>query len=143
MQEINPASEAEAAISLLFATVMGGGRSLNQSQIEQLSRMLVLSSRFRNEPLNELSANALSQHAVHGSKAMIEQSAPAVSPEFRETLFAMCCELVTADGAVDEAESELLALAALSLGLTVETMKMMLTTYLIRNRWNVRILDEN
>jgi hypothetical protein len=29
----------------------------------------------------------------------------------------------------------------LYMGLSMDTMKMMLTTYLIRNRWNVQIID--
>jgi hypothetical protein len=49
---------------------------------------------------------------------------------------------MTADGKVDETESEVLALTALYLGLSVENMKMMLTTYLVRNRWNVQIIEQ-
>ena len=54
----------------------------------------------------------------------------------------MACEIVTADGSVNEQESEILAMTALYLGLSVEVMKMMLTTYLIRNRWNVQIVEK-
>jgi uncharacterized tellurite resistance protein B-like protein len=142
MQEISITSEEEAAVAILFACVLANGQSMNQSQIEQLSRMLVLSAKFKNASLNDLTIKALSLQAEQGSKAIIEQSAPLISAEFKETLFAMCCEIMTADGTVDEAESEILAMVALFLGLTVENMKMMLTTYLIRNRWNVRIVEQ-
>ena len=73
---------------------------------------------------------------------IIEQSAPLISENFRETLFAMTCEIMTADGTVNDQESELLAMIALYIGLSKEMMKMMLTTYLIRNRWNVQIVDK-
>jgi uncharacterized tellurite resistance protein B-like protein len=142
MQEISISSEEEAAVAILFACVLANGQSMNQSQIEQLSRMLVLSAKFKNASLNDLTIKALSLQAEQGSKAIIEHSAPLISAEFKETLFAMCCEIMTADGTVDEAESEILAMVALFLGLTVENMKMMLTTYLIRNRWNVRIVEQ-
>jgi hypothetical protein len=49
---------------------------------------------------------------------------------------------MTPDGKIDDNESEILAMVALYLGLSIETMKMMLTTYLIRNRWNVQIIEQ-
>ena len=135
-------NEQEAAIAILFACVMSDNTALNEPKIEQLSRMLVLSSKFESSSLNELTVKALGLRSEHGSKIIIEKSAPHISDNFRETLFAMACELVTADGAINEQESEILAMTALYLGLSIETMKMMLTTYLIRNRWNVQIVDK-
>jgi len=115
---------------------------MGESEIEHLSRMLVLSSKFKGGSLNEMTMKALSLQAQHGSKMLIEKSAPLISDNFRETLFSMACEIVTADGSVNDQESEVLAMTALYLGLSVEVMKMMLTTYLIRNRWNVQIVDK-
>lgn len=136
------ASEQEAAVAILFACVLVKSHGLTQSRIEQLSRMLVLSSRFRDTSLNDLTVKALSLNSEEGSKAIIEKYAPIVSDDFKETLFAMCCELLTDNGKVDDDESEILAMTALYLGLTVENMRMMLTTYLIRNRWNVEIIEQ-
>ena len=142
MQEIPITNEQEAAVAILFASVMANNKSMTQSQIEQLSRMLVLSSKFRSSSLNDLTVKALSLQAAHGSKALIEQSAPHITEDFKETLFAMCCEIMTAAGRIDDEESEILAMVALYLGLSIENMKMMLTTYLIRNRWNVQIIEQ-
>lgn len=142
MQDLPITNEQEAAVAILFASVMANNKTMNQSQIEQLSRMLVLSSKFKSSSLNDLTVKALSLQASQGSKALIEHCAPLVSDDFKETLFAMCCEIITADGRIDENESEILAMVALYLGLSVETMKMMLTTYLIRNRWNVQIIEQ-
>jgi lysophospholipid acyltransferase (LPLAT)-like uncharacterized protein len=135
-------NEQEAAVAILFSCVLHNNQSLTQSQIEHLSRMLVLSSRFKSVELNDLTVKALSLQSIHGSKAVIEQSAPLITDEFKETLFAMTCEIITANGKVSEGESEILAMAALYLGITMEVMKMMLTTYLVRNRWNVQIIDQ-
>ena len=135
-------NEQEAAVAILFASVLYENRTLKESEIEQLSRMLVLSSKFKGSSLNDLTKKALSLQAVHGSKLIIEQSAPLISDNFRETLFAMACEIMTADGKIDDQESEHLAMIALYMGLSMETMKMMLTTYLIRNRWNVQIVEQ-
>lgn len=142
MQNIPITNEQEAAVAILFASVMAGSKPMNQSQIEQLSRMLVLSSKFKSSSLNDLTVKALSLQAEHGSKVLIEHCAPLILDDFKETLFAMCCELMTGDGKIDENESEILAMVALYLGLSVDNMKMMLTTYLIRNRWNVQIIEQ-
>jgi len=135
-------NEQEAAVAILFASVLYQDKILKESEIEHLSRMLVLSSKFKGSSLNDLTKKALSLQAIHGSKTIIEQSAPLISENFRETLFAMTCEIMTNDGTVNDQESELLAMIALYMGLSMETMKIMLTTYLIRNRWNVQIVDK-
>ena len=142
MQDIPITNEQEAAVSILFAAVMANNKTMTQAQIEQLSRMLVLSSKLKSSSLNDLTVKALSLQATHGSKPLIEHCAPFISEEFKETLFAMCCEIITADGRIDENESEILAMVALYLGMSIENMKMMLTTYLIRNRWNVQIIEQ-
>jgi uncharacterized tellurite resistance protein B-like protein len=135
-------TEQEAAVALLFASVMHRSKSLTQPQIEHLSRMLVLSSKFKGADLNDLTRKALPLMAQHDSKYIIEHTAPLISEDFRETLFAMACEIMTTEGRINEEESEILAMIALYLGMSVERMKMMLTTYLIRNRWNVQIVEE-
>lgn len=142
MQDIPITNEQEAAVTILFASVMANNKPMNQSQIEQLSRMLVLSSKFKSSSLNDLTIKALSLQATHGSRVLIEHCAPFITEDFKETLFAMCCELITADGKIDENESEILAMVALYLGMSIENMKMTLTTYLIRNRWNVQIIEQ-
>jgi uncharacterized tellurite resistance protein B-like protein len=141
MQPLPIETEQEAAVAILFAGVMFNNQQLTQSQIEHLSRMLVLSSRFQGHELNDLTRKALSLLAEQGSKKIIEQAAPLVADDFKETLFAMACEILTADGKVDENESEVVAMIALYLGLSMEVMKMILTTFLIRNRWNVKIIE--
>ena len=142
MQDVPITNEQEGAVAILFATVMDNSKPMSQSQIEQLSRMLVLSSKFSTSSLNDLTVKALSLQATHGSKVLIEHCAPLITDDFKETLFAMCCEIMTADGRIDDNESEILAMVALYLGLSIDNMKMMLTTYLIRNRWNVQIIEQ-
>jgi uncharacterized tellurite resistance protein B-like protein len=142
MQEIPLSTEQEAAVTILFACVLSEDRTLSESQVEQLSRMLVLSSKFKGNSLNDLTAKAISLQATFAANDLIEFCGPLISEDFRETLFAMCCELLTASGSVNEKESKVLAMIALYLGLSIETMRMMLTTYLIRNRWNVQVIEQ-
>src|SRR3954464_15980156 len=123
MQDLPITNEQEASVAILFACALGSGKNMSQTQIDLLSRMLVLSSKFKGCPLNDLTIKALSLQAEHGSRILIEQSARLVSGPFRETLFAMCCEVMTPEGQVNEDESEILAMAALYLGLSIENMK--------------------
>jgi hypothetical protein len=141
MAEHTLQTEQEAATALLFACALHDSTHVPQSRIEHLSRMMVLCTRFRGFDLNDLSAKALALFSQEGAKGVIEKAAPMISEDFRETLFAMSCELITDNGKVNEVESELLGGIALFLGMTMENMRMILTTYLIRNRFSIQIVD--
>jgi len=54
----------------------------------------------------------------------------------------MICEVVTNNGSVDEKDSEVLGMVALHLNIPVERMRIILTAFLIRNKWNVQIIEE-
>jgi uncharacterized tellurite resistance protein B-like protein len=135
-------TEQEAAVAMLFSCVMYKHKNLTQSQIDQLSRIVVLCSKFKGTDLNDLTIKAISLQAKQDSKTIIEQSAPLISEEFRETLFAMICEVMTNKGSLDESESEVLGMVALYLTIPVERMRIILTAFLIRNKWNVQIIEE-
>ncbi|RYY66352.1 MAG: hypothetical protein EOO12_04490 [Chitinophagaceae bacterium] len=134
-------NEQEASVAILFSCLFSQQAQPGEAQIEQLSRMLVLCARFRGHNLSDMSAKALTLFTQDGAKTLIERAAPLVDPEFRETLFCMICELMTQDGQLPESSSELLGLCALSLGISVELMRGILTTYLLRNRFNVTIIE--
>jgi hypothetical protein len=141
MNTPNLQTEQEAAVAILFTCLFQQDPQPGEARIEQLSRMLVLCSRFRGHNLSELSAKALQVYTHDGARTVIEQAAPLIEPEFRETLFAMICELMTDAGQLPEASSELLGACALYLAISVELMRSMLTTYLIRHRYNVQIIE--
>ena len=86
MQDVPITNEQEGAVAILFASVMANSKPMSQSQIEQLSRMLVLSSKFSTSSLNDLTVKALSLQATHGSKVLIEHCAPLITDDFKETL---------------------------------------------------------
>ena len=135
-------TEQEAAVALLFACTMYKHKNLTQSQIDQLSRTIVLCSKFKSTDLNALTVKAISLQAQHDSKTIIEESAALIAEDFRETLFAMVCEMITGKGSLDEKESEVLGLAALVLQIPMERMRTLVTAFLIRNKWNVEIIEE-
>lgn len=131
-------SEQEASVAIFFGCLQHSGRPVQNHHIEHLSRMLLLSQKFAHHPLQPMAEKALHLLKAFGSRTVIEHSAPLVSESFRETLFAMVCELMTGDGELTESESEIVGLTALYLGISIDLMRVMLTTFIMRNRWNVR-----
>ena len=107
------------------------------AQFRHLSRMLSHSAKFQGHTLEGLAHKAMPLLATYGNKKVIAYSAPFISEAFRETLFAMICELLTTDGELSAAESEIVGIVALSLGISIELMRVMIATFLMRNRWNV------
>jgi len=140
MNNPNLETEQEAAVALLFASLFHQDPQPGEARIENLSRMLVLCSRFRGHDMTELSGKALRRYTEQGARAVVEEAAPRIEPDFRETLFAMICELMTDTGRLPEESSEHLGLCALHLGISVELMRSMLTTYLIRHRFPVLVV---
>jgi len=134
-------NEQEAAVAILFSSAMQNGSTISEQQIEHLSRAVVLCSKFRGNELNELTRKAISLQATYESKEIIERCAVLISDEFRETLFAMVSEVILLDGQIDDEKTKTFAMLALYLHISMERMKMILATYLIRNKWNVQIVD--
>lgn len=132
-------NEQEAAAAILFACVMQPHNKISEQEIEQLSRAIVLSAKFRNCNVNELTIAAISLQAKHSVDEVIESCTPAISNDFKETLFAMVSELLLLDGAVNDEKTKVLAKLALHLQMSMERMKMILATYLIRNKWNITV----
>jgi len=130
-------TEQEAAVAILFGCLQASGKPVSNRHVEHLSRMLLLSQKFAHHNLQPLAEKALPLLKAFGSRTVIEHSAPLITESFKETLFAMVCELMTGDGDLNEAESEIVGLTALYLGVSIELMRIMLTTFIMRNRWNV------
>lgn len=130
-------NEQEASVAIILSCMIGQqNQAVIDAQFRHLARMLLLSAKFQGHSLDVLAGKAMPLLAAYGSRNVIEYSAPFISDAFRETLFAMICELLTTDGELSEAESEVVGLVALSLGISIELMRVMLATFLVRNRWN-------
>jgi uncharacterized tellurite resistance protein B-like protein len=129
-------SEAAAGAAILFSCILHDEKGPADEQWSQLSRAMRLCSRFQENDLQAISQQAFSLQETHSIESIIEQATPLITAEFRETLFAMVCEVLLLDGSINERRTALLARIALELEISVEQMKMMLTACLIRNRWN-------
>jgi len=134
-------NEQEAAVTILFSAAIQQSGNISEQQIEHLSRAVVLCSRFRGSNLNEMTKKAISLQSSHEPADVIEYCSTFISEEFRETLFAMVSEVVLLDGQINDKKTKIFALLALHLKITMDRMKMILATYLIRNKWNVEVMD--
>jgi uncharacterized tellurite resistance protein B-like protein len=134
-------NEQEAAAAILFASAMQEGGQISEQQVEHLSRAVVLCSKFRGSELNELTRKAISIQSRTDLNELLDTCAPLITEEFRETLFAMVSEVVLLDGQINDDKTRVFAMLALYLNISMERMKMILATYLIRNKWNVQIVD--
>ena len=130
-------SEQEAAVAILFSCVLHDHLEERQNKVEHISRMLMLSSKFEGHSLQELAGKAIPLVNTSGHELVIAHCAPYITESFRETLFAMVCELLTGDGRLSFKESEQVGLAALYLGISIEMMQVMINIFLIRNRYNL------
>ena len=129
-------------MAILFSAAMHPHNHISEQQIEHLSRAIVLCSRFRGFELNELTRKAIALQAEFDQKDLIEQAAKYIEEDFRETLLAIVSEVVLLDGHIDDDRSQLFAMLALFLDIPLERMKMILATYLIRNKWNIQVVDQ-
>ena len=139
--ELSVDNEQQAAVNILFSCVMQPSGTISDQQIEQLSKAVVLCSKFRGTDLNEMTRQAILLQSQHKSDEIIEHCARLVSEPFRETLFAMVSEVMLQDGEINDDKTKTFALLALHLQITMERMKMILATYLIRNKWNIQVMD--
>lgn len=131
-------NEQEAAVAIILSCMTGQqDQNIIDAQFRHLSRMVSLSLKFRGHSLEVLAEKAMPLLATYGSKNVIEYCAPYIPDNFKETLFAMICELVTTNGELSAAESEVVGVAALYMGIPIELMRVMIATFLMRNRWNI------
>lgn len=131
-------NEQEASVAIILSCMVGQqDQQVIDFQFRRLSLMLSLSLKFQHYSLEQMAGKAMPLLATYGNQKVIEYCAPFIPDNFKETLFAMLCELLTANGELSESESEILGIAALHLGISIELMRVMITTFLMRNRWNV------
>ena len=129
-------NEQEAAVAILFSCLIHQPESAHKNSVEHISRMLLLSSKFSGHSLRSLAGKAMPLIKIHGDHVVIQHCAPLISNGFKETLFAMICELLTGNGELSEKESEVIGLVAMHLGISIDMMRVMISTFLIRNRWH-------
>lgn len=134
------ATEQEAAIALLLCSGSGEMSGLSQAQIETISRILVLCTRFRSTDSNEAFRKVFTIVMETPKADLVLYCASLISEEFADTLFCMCCETALAEGRWQDAYGERLATIGVALQLEGELIKDIIKTYIIRTKWNVEVV---
>ncbi|HVK96990.1 MAG TPA: hypothetical protein VM368_04190 [Flavisolibacter sp.] len=129
-------NEQEAAIAILLSCLHYQDRAPNKRSLSRLSYNLQQSSKFYGYSLPDIAADVMPLVNTLNQENVLQQCSVLISDNFRETLFAMVCEIITIDGEMSESDGEIIGLAALYLGISIELMRVMITTFLIRNKWN-------
>ena len=132
-------TEGEAAVGLLLSSVADGQENLTQAHIETISRILVLCTRFRGQDMNEAFKKVFTIQQESDKNDFIVYCAALIKEDFADTLFTMCCETALADGSWKDSYGETLATIGIALQLSTEDIKMIIRTYIIRNRWNIQV----
>ena len=134
------ATEQEAAIGLLLCSGSGESIGLAQAQIETVSRVLVLCTRFRETDNNAAFRKVFTIAMESKREDFVLYCASLIPEEFAATLFCMCCEVALAEGRWDDAYGERLATIGVALQLESEDIKSIIKTYIIRTKWNVEVV---
>lgn len=132
-------TEGEAAVGLLLTSVTCNSTILSQVQIETISRIVVLCARFRGQDMNEAFKKVYAIQKDSEREDFVIYCAALIQEDFTETMFAMCCEAAMAEGSWNDAFGEMLATIGIALQLSPDDIKMMIKTYIIRTRWNIKV----
>lgn len=133
-------TEQEAAIGLLLCSGSGEATGLSQAQIETISRILVLCTRFRESDSNAAFRKVFTIAMETKREDLVLYCASLVPEDFADTLFCMCCETALAEGRWQDAYGERLATIGVALQLDSELIKDIIKTYIIRTKWNVEVV---
>jgi hypothetical protein len=132
-------TEGEAAIGLLLCSANDVQKPLSQGQIENISRILVMCSRFRNQDMNTAFKKVFVIQQESPKNEFILYCAALIKEDLADTLFTMCCETALIEGDWSDAYAETLATIGIALQLPEDDIKSIIRTYLIRNRWNIKV----
>jgi uncharacterized tellurite resistance protein B-like protein len=131
-----PVNEQEAWIGIFYA-IMAVDGNVADSEIDTMSKLVVFKKWFTNVPLIDYYRNAQFANQKIGNKGLIDACIPLISPELKATLFALCMELVMADGTLEDKEQEIIKVIAESLNMDPDLTKNIVEVMMIKNNGNV------
>lgn len=135
-QSVTPTfSPQQAVMTIVIAAVLSDG-TVADEEVARIRAMCLLSPLFSTNS-GQQDANLISfavnvNHSM-GSQA-ISSAAHALSPELRETSFALACDMVLADGIIGPEEETFLTGLTSSLGISENTGRSLIWATLVRNR---------
>ena len=130
-----PTTEMEAWLGIMYSCMAADG-DVSQPEINRMANMIVYKQHFK---LQDFKTHYMAVMVVHkriGGKSMIDACAPHVSADYRETLLAIVCELILADGVIDKEEKVLAEYITEKLEIPSENAMKIVEVMLIKNKGN-------
>ena len=130
-----PSNEMEAWLGIMHSCMAADG-DVSEAEISRMANLIVYKQQFKLQDFKTQYSAVLNMHKRVGGKAMIDACAPHVSADYRETLLAIVCELILADGVIDKEEKELAEYITEKLGISAENAMKIVEVMLIKNKGN-------
>jgi len=130
-----PTSEMEAWLGIMHSCMAADG-DVSEAEISRMANLIVYKQHFKLQDFRTQYTAVVVVHKRVGGKAMIDACAPHVSADYRETLLAIVCELILADGVIDKEEKELAEYITEKLGISAENAMKIVEVMLIKNKGN-------
>jgi uncharacterized tellurite resistance protein B-like protein len=131
----SPVTEMEAWLGIMHSCMAADG-DVSQPEINRMANMIVYKQHFKLQDFKTQYTTAVIVHKRIGGKAMIDACAPHVSADYRETLLAIVCELILADGVIDKEEKVLAEYITEKLEIPSENAMKIVEVMLIKNKGN-------
>lgn len=103
-------NKQEALASILLVTIAADGH-ISDEESSSFGSVVNRMQLFRNQSASEFSSmmdKLLGLLKKHGHTFLLEKATAGLPSELRETTFALCADLIFADGSVEDEEKELL-----------------------------------
>lgn len=131
----SPANEQEAWIAIMHACI-AVDEDVADEELEELSDTLADIPLFEGHNIREYYRSVLFAHAQIGSKHMIDMSVDTISPDNKAAVFAICIELLLADGVLAAKEEELVRYLYSALDLEEQEAKVIINRVLDQHKDN-------
>lgn len=130
-----PKSEQEAWIGILFSC-MASDLKLQDIETDTLVQTITKKDIFKTVLILPVYRDILFAHSKLGSKPLIDICKPLISEPYRQTLLAIACEIVYADGNEEFLENDMLNYLSEALGINAMDKQKIIDVIRILNKGN-------
>ena len=135
MEENQNSSEAKAWFGILY-TCIKADHVIAVSEAHSLSTILYSKEKFKNVDFNLFYDDAIAIYQELGQFKYIKACCAAVQEEDKETLFALCLEVLLADGTLEKEEKSLIEILATHLEINPAMSSKIIEVLFLKNRGN-------
>lgn len=136
-----PINEHEAWLSIMYCCVATDGH-VADAEIDLISRTLLLKKFFEGYDIVPMFGKAGRAWSDFGEDKVIMEAAELISEEHKDTLFAICVELVLVDGILETEEEKVVEKIAKALNINETYAKQIVEVLIVKNRGNIEFTGD-